>query len=139
MSHRTPTLAIADDHEALRARLESLLEPGFDIVASVGDGLELLDAVERFQPDVLVLDLDMPRLTGLDTIRELGRRGHHGPVVVISITEDLDVVEEALRLGARAYVAKSRIATELVPALTAALRGSTFVSLTAEDRGGKTS
>ena len=135
MSEPTPTLAIADDHEALRSRLESLLSERFDVVASVGDGDELLAILEERHPRVLLVDLDMPRRNGFAVLQELARRGDETPVVVLSATEDDDVVSRALDLGARGYVFKSRIPSDLDEALDSALRGARFVSRSTNEEG----
>lgn len=135
MSNRTPTLAIADDHEALRNRLETLLSEWFEVVASVGDGDALLDAVEELHPQVLLVDLQMPGKGGFAVLQELALRGDDTPVVVLSTTEDSDVVIRALDLGARGYVFKSRIASDLTEALESALRGACFVSCSKNEEG----
>lgn len=135
MSERPPTLIIADDHTALRARVEKLLTPRFTVVASVGDGLALLESTERLHPQVLVVDLDMPRMGGLEAIRALRAKSDTTPAVVISITEDSDVVSHALAAGAIGYVYKSRLADDLAPAVDAALHHTTFVSPPRSERG----
>src|SRR5204863_9732070 len=93
------TVALADDHPLIRQGLRTLLagEPEFKLVGETGDGIETLHAVERLKPDVLVMDLMMPGLNGLEVIRQASRRSPGTRVVVLSMHADEGYVLEALR------------------------------------------
>jgi DNA-binding NarL/FixJ family response regulator len=114
---------LADDHEAVARQLRAVLEPEFEVVATVGDGLALLEAAERLRPDVIVTDVAMPRLDGIAAARELLRRDPGARVVFVTVHGDPALVEQGLAAGALAYVLKHAAGEELLPAVRAALRG----------------
>ena len=122
-------LAIAEDHQMVRQGLRSLLEKeqDFEIVAEAQDGNEAIDMVSRTSPDMLLLDLTLPRLHGLNVLVQLRGRKQL-KVVVLSMHRDDASVLEAIRLGARGYVLKDSPATELVLAIRSVMRGEIFVS-----------
>jgi DNA-binding NarL/FixJ family response regulator len=116
---------LADDHPIVRQGLRSLLEkePGFSVVGETADGLQVASLVEQAEPDILVLDLLMPGLGGLDVIREVSRRAPKTRVVVLSMHSSEAFVLQALRNGASAYVLKDSSTTELVRAVRQVLAG----------------
>jgi two-component system, NarL family, response regulator NreC len=126
----TISIVLADDHTVLRQGLHALLEiePDFTVVGEAGSGLEALKLVEKLRPDVLVLDLFMPGLGGLEVIRQLA--GQHSPVhiVVLSMHEKEAYVLEALKNGAKAYVRKGAEASELRQAIREAAQGRRYLS-----------
>ena len=123
-----PKVVIADDHPAtLRAEM-ALLRDEYEVVAAVEDGELALEAVERYRPELVVLDICMPRLDGFRTVRELKTRGFAGPIVFLTVQEDDDYLSAARALGVRAYVLKSRMRTDLSRALSDVLAGNTFSS-----------
>jgi two-component system, NarL family, response regulator NreC len=124
------TIVLADDHHVVRQGLRALLEsePEISIVGEAADGLEAADLVERFKPDVLVVDLVMPGLGGLEVTRQVGRRSPRTRVVVLSMHANEGYVLEALRNGATAYVLKQCTATELVRAVREAAVGRRYLS-----------
>ncbi|MGH2721556.1 MAG: response regulator [Actinomycetota bacterium] len=132
----TIRLALADDHlvvrEGLRAMLEA--EPDFEVVGQTGNGSEVAALVERVKPDVLVLDLMMPGIGGLDVIRELSRRGAGTRIVVLSMHANEAYVLEALGSGAGAYVLKQSEAGELVRAVHEVASGRRYLSPPLSDR-----
>lgn len=132
----TIRLALADDHlvvrEGLRAMLEA--EPDFEVVGQTGNGSEVAALVERVHPDVLVLDLMMPGIGGLDVIRELSRRGGGTRIVVLSMHANEAYVLEALGSGAGAYVLKQSEAGELVRAVHEVAAGRRYLSPPLSDR-----
>lgn len=118
----------ADDHAEMRDQIKSLLDSEFEVLDPVGDGLALLDAAARFHPDVCVLDISMPVLNGIETAERLKQSGSAPKIVFLTIHEDQDFLEAALKAGASAYVLKRRMALDLRPAIVEALAGRTFIS-----------
>lgn len=123
-----PKLLLADDHTMFVEALQKVLEPEFELVGSVGDGRALLDAASRLAPDVILLDLSMPLLNGIDAAQLLRRLVPDTKVVFLSMHGDPTYVTEAFRAGASGYVLKRASAAELIQAIRAALRGQLYVS-----------
>ena len=119
---------LADDHVPILAQTMNLLADEFEIVGSVGNGLDLIDASARLDPDVVVLDITMPGCDGIDAARQLKSAGCRAQLVFLTVHEDPDYVRAALDAGGVAYVAKARLASDLVPAIHAALAGQHFQS-----------
>lgn len=119
---------VADDHQSILDTVVQILEPEFAVVATVRDGGALLEAVVRLDPDVVVLDVAMPVLNGLEVARRLKERHVRAKVVFLSVHNDEDFVREALAGGASGYVVKANMAVELPHAIHEALRGRTFIS-----------
>jgi DNA-binding NarL/FixJ family response regulator len=122
------SIVLADDHTILRQGLRTLLEKDFEIIGEVGDGLEVVDLVERLQPDVLVLDLMMPGLNGIDAAREIKRRSPKTCILILSMHSDEAYVVEALRKGVSGYVLKGSDTTELVHAIHECAAGRHYLS-----------
>lgn len=124
------TIVLADDHHVVRQGLRSLLEaePDFSVVGEASDGLETAQLVERLQPDVLVLDLMMPGLNGLEVTRQVGQRSPQTHVVILSMHANEAYVLEALQAGAAAYVVKESTSAELVRAVREAVAGRRYLS-----------
>ena len=118
----------ADDHEEMRDQIKSLLDNDFEVLDSVEDGLALLDAAARLHPDVCLLDISMPVLNGIEAAERLKQGGSAVKIVFLTIHEDQDFLEAALKAGASAYVLKRRMAFDLRPAIVEALAGRTFIS-----------
>jgi DNA-binding NarL/FixJ family response regulator len=123
-----PRIFVADDNPAFLRELASLLAAEFDVVATATDGRSALDLIRRYKPDLVVLDLAMPVLNGIEVTRELAMSSSSPPVVICSVETDPEVVEAARKAGAAAYVFKIRVQKELVLALKSALQGKPFVS-----------
>ena len=100
------------------------------VVGAVSNGLELLETAGRLDPDVIVLDISMPGLDGFEAARRLKRAGCRSKLVFLTVWEDPDFAREAMELGADGYVVKSRLASDLIPAISEVLAGRTFVSPT---------
>jgi DNA-binding NarL/FixJ family response regulator len=121
-------LLLADDHPAMLGKTMHLLEGEFAIVGTVGNGLDLLEAALRLDPDVVVLDITMPGLDGIQAARRLRRAGCRAKLVFFTVHEDPDYVRAALDAGGTAYVVKARLVSDLIPAISAALSGTRFIS-----------
>jgi DNA-binding NarL/FixJ family response regulator len=126
------TLVLADDHPLFREGLKSLIArfEGFEVVAETGDGIEALEVIRQHRPDVALLDIGLPGLSGLDIARTLAAELPEIRVVIVSAHADPEYVQEALRAGVAAYLAKDSTASELEVALRAVQRGATFFSPT---------
>jgi DNA-binding NarL/FixJ family response regulator len=121
-------ILLADDHEAILARERLVLGDDFEIVGAVSNGREAVAEVERLDPDVLVMDISMPVLDGLQAASRLQSAHPRTKIVFLTIHEDQDFVAAAFSAGASGYVAKSQLTTDLVPAISEVLRGRTYVS-----------
>jgi DNA-binding NarL/FixJ family response regulator len=118
---------LADDHEAFLAVEARLLEPEFEVVTTARDGRAVLEEVARLAPDILLLDISMPVLDGIQAARLLKAFGCQANIFM-TVHGDQDYVQAGLAAGALGYVVKSRLATDLLPALREVLAGRCFVS-----------
>ena len=129
-SPERPRVLLADDHPAMLALTAAALAGEYLVVGSVGDGHSLLSEAERLQPDVIVLDITMPRLDGIQAAPQLLRLPHPARLVFLTVHEDADFARAALDAGGLGYVLKARLASDLLPAIREALLGCRFVSPT---------
>jgi DNA-binding NarL/FixJ family response regulator len=125
--HR-PRVILADDHTMFRQGLAFLLSPEMDLVATVANGRELVEAARRLQPDLVVADVTMPDLGGLDALRILRQERLHARFIILTVHADPSLAAEALRAGATGYVVKQAAGEELLEALRLAVAGRTFLS-----------
>jgi DNA-binding NarL/FixJ family response regulator len=123
-----PRILMADDHLLVLEAFTALLEPEFEIVGKVTDGRQLLDEFARLHPDVVLLDIGMPLLNGLDAGRQLKAQRRSVKLIYLTMNPDPDLAGEALRLGASGYVLKSSAAQELKQAIQEALRGRSYLT-----------
>jgi DNA-binding NarL/FixJ family response regulator len=123
-----PTVLLADDHPNLLEKAENLLKENFEVVGRVGDGQALIEAAMKLEPDVIVTDISMPILNGIEAVTRLKESGCKSKVVFLTVHADLDYARTCFSLGALGYVVKSRMGTELLPAIREALTGRNFVS-----------
>ena len=121
-----PRILLADDHPRVADEMRRLLEPEFDVVAVVGDGHALLREAEATSPDVIVSDVVMPGLDGIAATAALIARRPGSRVVLVTVHEDPELVEQGYNAGALAYVLKLDAARDLVPAVRAVLRGERY-------------
>jgi DNA-binding NarL/FixJ family response regulator len=129
MDTRRITVLIADDHAIVKEGLVSLLkEHDFDVVGAVGDGRQLLDAARQLRPDVIVTDLSMPGLGGLDVLPLLKAEKIDSKVVVLTMHNDGEAAARALRAGAAAFLLKESAGEELVTAIDQVLRGHVYIT-----------
>ncbi len=123
-----PRVLIADDHRILAEGLRGLLEPEFEVVGVVADGMELVSAAKELCPDVIVADVTMPTLNGIEAASRLAGLGMKTRVVFLTMHRDVAYARKALEAGAAGYVLKHSVSSELVTALREALRGQTYVT-----------
>ena len=119
---------IADDHSMVIDGLRALLEPEYEVVGAVNDGRAVLPAVQRLRPDVVIIDISMPLLNGLDCARQLRDAGCTTKILILTMHPDATLAQEALAAGASGYVLKSSPGSELKAALGDVLRGRIYLS-----------
>jgi DNA-binding NarL/FixJ family response regulator len=119
---------LADDHAELLDGLRRLLEPQFEVVGTAQDGQAVISVAKDLKPDVLVLDISMPRVSGIEAARRLRQQDPAAKIVFLTMHQDPALVEQALDAGASGYVLKVAARTELVIALNEVLAGRSFVS-----------
>jgi len=119
---------LVDDHAVLRDGLRHLLESHQDIrvVGAVADGLEAVRHAEQLQPDIVVMDISMPKLNGIDATRAIGGCAPETGVVILSMHSSPDVIQRALSAGARAFVSKESVSNEVVAAVRAVVAGRRY-------------
>ena len=123
-----PRVILADDHAIVREGLALLLAPEVDLVATVSNGNELLAATRKHRPDLIVADLTMPGLGGLEALRTLRSEGAPPRFVILTVHVDASIAAEAIRAGASAYVVKEAAGEELLQAIRQAMVGRTYLS-----------
>jgi DNA-binding NarL/FixJ family response regulator len=119
---------LADDHTMICAGFQRLLEPEYEVVGCVGDGRALLKAAGELKPDVVLLDIAMPLLNGLDAARALKKMMPHLKLIFLTMNADSDVASEAFRAGASAYLLKNSQPSELLRAVHSVTRGISYVT-----------
>lgn len=122
------SILLADDHQEFLGVVARHLAPHFDVVRTVGNGKAMLDEAVRLEPDVVVLDISMPGLNGIEAARKLKATGSRAKVVFLTVYADRDFVRAALGVGAVGYVLKSELASDLLTCLRQADAASPFVS-----------
>ena len=123
-----PRVLLADDHRLLREAFAKLLEPDCDVVGTVADGRALLEAAPKLRPDVVVVDIAMPMLNGLDAARQLKRLMPAVKVIFLTVNEDPDLAAEAFRAGGSAFLLKHSAASELREAIANVVQGRSYVT-----------
>src|ERR1044071_1768168 len=123
-----PRVLLADDHTLMLDGIRLMLQPEFELVGSVEDGQALLRAARTLKPDIVLLDISMPLLNGIDAGRQLRKILPSAKIVFVTMHADPDFVTEAFRVGASGYVLKRAAATELLTAIREVLRGNKYVS-----------
>jgi DNA-binding NarL/FixJ family response regulator len=123
-----PRILIADDHQILADGLRNLLEPEFEVVDVVTDGRALVSAARKHRPEVIVADVTMPLLNGIEAAAQLRANGVEAKVVFLTMHRDVAYARRALEAGAAGFVLKHSAATELVAAVRDALQGQTYVA-----------
>jgi len=121
-------IVVADDNPRMLQHLVSLLQTEFEVVATASDGASARECIQRFKPDVAVLDIVMPQINGIELTRELSTNSHPTPVVICSVENDQETISAAHTAGALAFVFKPRIARDLISAVKSAAAGRLFDS-----------
>ena len=119
---------LADDHPLVLERVKVLLQSTFDVVGVAHDGLEMVNEAIRLGPDIIVADISMPELDGIQAAHQLRKMGAKATIVFLTIHESPEFVEACLAEGALGFVLKTRMKADLIPAIHAALAGRRFVS-----------
>ena len=125
---KRPRVLLADDHTLLVEGFRKILEPSYDVVGTVKDGLALLDAAPILKPDVILIDIAMPRLNGLEAGRRLKQLMPGVKLIFLTMNEDPDLAVEAMRHGASGYLLKTSASSELFHAIQVALKGKSYVT-----------
>lgn len=121
-------ILLADDHPQFLEMVERLLGPPFEIVGMVGDGRALIEAGLKLKPDVIVTDISMPVMNGIEAVDELRKANCTSKVIFLTVHSDPDFVRECLAIGALGYIFKPHVAIDLVAAIREALAGHLFIS-----------
>ena len=130
---RRPRILLADDHQMLMDALKRVVEPRCEVVGTASDGRALLEAAAKLRPEVVVLDIAMPELNGLDAARQLKRTMPQVKLIFMTMNEEPDLVGEAFRAGASAFLLKQAAAFELTEAIEKVLAGGTYVTPSAAE------
>ncbi len=123
-----PRIFLADDHSQLLEAEIALLSPSFDIIGTASDGISLVTESLRLKPDVIVADITMPVMDGIDAVRELQKSGSNARIVFLTIHSQEEFVRACLAEGALGYVWKSYMKAHLIPAIYAVLEGKPYIS-----------
>jgi DNA-binding NarL/FixJ family response regulator len=123
-------IIIADDHAVLRSGLKALLHasPQFEVIGEAGNGVDAVNLVLKQQPDMLLLDLSMPDMSGVECIKEIRSRGLPCPILVLTMYDDEEYIKEVMRAGANGYVLKRSADTELVEAILRISEGKKYLN-----------
>ena len=124
----TARILLADDHKEIRDKVKRYLEAEFNVIDAVENGRALLEAAAKLDPDICLLDISMPVLDGIATANELKECGSKAKVIFLTVHEDSDFIQAALKTGASGYVIKRRMASDLHRAVKEALAGRIFIS-----------
>lgn len=134
---RPPRVLLADDHRLLCEAFTKLLEPHCEVLGAAADGREVLAMVPRLTPDIVVMDIAMPKLNGLDAARQLREKMPELRIIFLTMNEDPELMAEAFRIGASGYLLKNSATTELLQAIKEVAQGRTYVtSLVAKELAG---
>jgi DNA-binding NarL/FixJ family response regulator len=128
MKHTRIRILLADDQQEMLEAVARLLEDEFDVIAAVTTGERVIEAALRLAPDLLVLDISMPVLNGIEAAACLKESGSRAKVIFLTVNADPDIVEMALSIGALGYVLKPHLAADLIPAIRQVLQDRVFVS-----------
>jgi DNA-binding NarL/FixJ family response regulator len=128
IAHITPRILLADDQKEILRTIATMVQEEFEIVGLAENGAQVLDLALKRHPDVLVLDIFMPVLNGMDAAMRLKASGCPAKVLFLTVVEDSDFIETAISMGVLGYVLKPRLATDLIPAIRSVLQGHLYIS-----------
>ncbi len=123
-----PRVLLADDHTLLLGAFDKLLAADCEVVGQVSDGRAVVAAADQFKPDIVVMDISMPLLNGLEAARQIKQRAPGIKIVFVTMNEDADLAAEAFRSGASAYLLKRSAASELLAAIRQVMEGRSYVT-----------
>jgi DNA-binding NarL/FixJ family response regulator len=121
-------IVVADDHEEILSVIKEVLQPEFEVVAAVGDGRDLLQAVKNFKPDIIIANINMPEMSGIEATRRIVEEDFEARVILLTMYNDRSMVEEGISAGAKGYVFKLAAGRELVPAVYEVIQGRFYIS-----------
>jgi DNA-binding NarL/FixJ family response regulator len=124
----TYRILLADDHVLVAEGIQKLLEPEYELVGIVADGRSLVTAAAKLQPDIVVVDISLPLLNGLDASQQLKKNNPNLKIIVLTMHSEPNFVTQAFRVGVSGYVLKQSVGSELVQAIREVVKGRTFVS-----------
>ena len=125
---KRPTVLLADDHAIVAEGLRRVLETNYEVIGVVSNGRSLLTAAQQLQPDVIVVDVSMPLLNGIEAARRIHKTSQNVKIAFLSMHTDIAYVTEAFRAGASAYISKVSAPAEILTAVGYALQGKTYLS-----------
>jgi DNA-binding NarL/FixJ family response regulator len=125
---RSIRLVLADDNPEVLEMLADMLQPDYVVAGAFSDGLSVLQQVSNLKPDVIILDISLPDMTGFDVVRQLKKNGAGSKVIFLTVHENIDFVRAAFDLDAAGYVFKSRISSDLIEAINTICDGGRFSS-----------
>lgn len=128
-------VVVAEDLSPVLDTVAALLRDSFDVVGMVSDGRAALEATLELEPDLVVLDISMPAMSGIEVAQELKKRGNKVKIVFLTVHEDSDILRTCRAAGGLGYVVKLLMDTDLIPAMNAALAGRTFTSCFPSQQG----
>jgi DNA-binding NarL/FixJ family response regulator len=123
------TILLADDHPHFPELIKKLLEPTFEVIGSVCNGQSLIEASLKMKPDVIITDISMPVVNGIEAVVRLRRLGSRSSVIFLTLHSDTDFVRVCFATGANGFVSKPQVFTQLLTAISEVLAGRSFVSL----------
>jgi len=112
----------------MREKIVQMLQPNYEVIGTAGDGNAALEMIVLLEPEIAILDISMPILTGIEVATEVIKKKSEAKIVILTVHEDSDFVRASMNAGALCYVIKSELAKDLFPALAAALEGQRFIS-----------
>ena len=122
-----PRVLLADDHNAVLKCVSGIVSEACDVVGTASDGTQVLLAVEHLKPDLIVMDVGMPQMDGIQTAKQLKKNGCPAKIIFLTVSQHEDYIAAAFAVGARGYVLKSRMQSDLLAAIKEVMAGGSFV------------